>query len=110
MAVVIMTYLDKMDIALVEVIKEYLKSLGVDIFELEDIDITTNYTAGTVIECAWVQIQEVEFFVSEATVYNEEKNFSLKTSFGSGEWDYEELAAINIGRQQYIVFREKKEK
>ena len=35
-----MTYLDKMDIALVEVIKEYLKSLGVDIFELEEIDIT----------------------------------------------------------------------
>lgn len=108
MAVVIMTYLDKMDIALVEVIKEYLKSLGVDIFELEEIDITTNYTAGTVIECAWVQIQEIEFFVSEATVYNEEKSFSLG-SFGAGEWVYEELAAINIGQQQYIVFKEKGE-
>ena len=87
-----------------------MKSLGVDIFELEEIDITTNYTAGTVIECAWVQIQEIEFFVSEATVYNEEKSFSLG-SFGTGEWVYEEFSCNQYWTAAiYLYSKKKKEK
>lgn len=104
-----MTFIEQSDIVALEVVKEYLKSINVDIFSLPDIEVTTNYSNLTLVECIWVQIDDLEFYILEESAYNEEKGYVLNESLGSGTWGYNEIAIITSRGQRFVVFSDKQE-
>ena len=104
-----MTFIEKSDIVAVEIVKEYLKSINIDIFSLPEIEITTDYSNPIFAECIWIQIDDLEFYILEESAYNEEKGYVLNESLGSGTWGYNEIAIIASRGQRFVVFSDKQE-
>ena len=104
-----MTFIEKSDIVSLEVVKEYLKSINIDIFSLPEIEITTDYSNSIFVECIWIQIDDLEFYILEESAYNEAKGYVLNESLGSGTWGYNEIAIIASRGQRFVVFSDKQE-